>query len=166
MESKIKKISMDMKFYEAVASGTKTRTARTEIKADIGEVVQIFDRLFVITERKMYNFRRLVDETYIEEGFSTPEELSTALYRIYGTDVYSTQLYSHKFAPYIGEISDQLKANGHSACFGCSKKNLYTVQTSWGGEFWCHRGNRLVGGWNNAHKRIDVPERCSMHGGD
>lgn len=160
----LREIQFEMKFFDAIENGTKTRTARLEPKANAGEVVLIFGRKYIITERRIYPFVRLVQETYRDEGFTSPEEFSGVLFRIYGTEVYGSHLYSHKFAPYKGEISDQIKANGRDSCFGCGRGNLYTIPTSWGGEFYCRHGNRLVGSWCNAQKKVDMPKRCSMHG--
>ncbi len=162
----IKKISFDMKFYDKINSGAKVRTARPEAKADVGEIVQIFDKLYVITERRIYPFLRLINETYTEEGFDTSEEFSVELKRIYGDGVYSRHMYSHKFMPYNGEISDQIRGNGIKTCFGCSRGNLYTVPASWGGEFYCRRKNQCTGMWISAQKRIELPERCGLHGSD
>jgi hypothetical protein len=159
----IASISMDMKFYDKIKEGRKTRTARLERKANVGDVVRIFDDLYIITERRIYPFERLVQETYLEEGFNTPEEFATELYRIYNTQVYSSYIYSHKFTKYVGEISDQLQCNGKDACFGCSR--IYSVPMATGGEIFCHNGNRWIGSWNNAQKKIDIPKRCGLYDG-
>jgi len=160
----IKEISMDARFINMIETGKKTRTARMDAKANVGDVVSIFNRLYVITERKIYPFERLVKETWSEEGFNNEGEFSTALYRIYGTEVYGSYLYSHKFKPYHGEITDQLQQDGHEACFGCSR--IFSVPVSSGGEIYCRNGNRCIGSWNDAQKTIDIPKRCCNYDGD
>lgn len=162
----MKELSMEAKYIELVESGRKTRTARLEPKANVGEIVSIFNKPYVVTERRIYPFKRLIEETYAEEGFGSPEEFSVALKRIYGDAVYGNYLYSHKFKPYKGEIEAQIAGNGHGACFGCPEKNLYTVPTSFGGEYFCRHGNRCVGWWSNAHKTIELPKRCELYGDD
>ena len=162
----MKEISMDARFIEAVESGRKTRTARLESKANVGEIVGIYNRPYVIVEKKILPFPRLVEETWEEEGFFSKEEFATVFYRLYGTEVYSSHLYSHKFKPYMGEISDQIECNGKvKTCFGCPLEHLYTVPTSWGGEFFCRRDHGLKGGWNTAQKSIKLPERCGLYEG-
>jgi len=162
----MKEISMDARFIDLIESGKKTRTARRESKGNVGEIVGIFNKPYVIVEKKIYPFPRLVDETWEEEGFFSREEFATVLYKLYGTEVYDSYLYSHKFKPYMGEIEDQIERNGHvKTCFGCPLGNLYTVPTSFGGEFFCRHGNRIVGSWNNAHKSIKLPERCGLYEG-
>lgn len=161
----MKELSMDAKYIEWVESGRKTRTARTEAKANIGDVVSIYNKPYLVTDRRIYPFARLVQETYSEEGFNSSEEFSVALKRIYGEMVYGMNLYSHKFRKYDGEVDDKLKNNGHDACWGCSQQ--YSIPGSCGdGDIYCHRGNRKIGRWSYPRREIEVPKRCSCYDGD
>jgi hypothetical protein len=160
----MKELSMDARYIELIESGRKIRTARTEAKANIGDVVSIFNKPYLVTDRRIYPFARLVQETYQEEGFGSPEEFSVALKRIYGDTVYGMNLYSHKFRKYDGEVDDKLRNNGHDACWSCS--NLYSIPGSTGnGEFYCHNGNRRLGAWSYPRREIEVPKRCSCYDG-
>lgn len=161
----MKELAMEAQFIEAIASGKKTRTARTEAKANVGDIVSIHNKLYLITDRRIYPFSRLVQETYSEEGFNSPEEFSATLKRIYGESVYSMNLYSHKFRKYDGEVWEKLKDNGCESCFTCSE--MYSIPGSTGnGEFYCHRGNRRIGAWSYPRRELEVPKRCSCYDGE
>jgi len=160
----IKELKMDAKFIEKIESGQKTRTARLEPKADIGDIVSIFSNLYVITARTLLPFHRIVAETFKEEGFASANDMATELYRIYGSDLWGSYLWSHKFKPYTGEIQDILRSNGHDTCFGCS--NRLEIPTSYGGDFYCRCGMRQTGYWHNAKKEIEPPKRCKRYDGE
>ena len=160
----MKELSMGAKYIELIESGRKIRTARTEAKANIGEVVSIFNKPYLVTDRRIYPFARLVQETYQEEGFGSPEEFSVALKRIYGDMVYGMNLYSHKFRAYDGEVWDKIKDNGCDSCFSCSL--MYSVPGSCeDGELYCRRGNRRIGRWSYPRRELEVPKRCSCYDG-
>ena len=158
-------ISMDAKYIELIESGRKVRTARMSPKANIGDVVSIFNKPYLITERRIYRFPHLVEATYKEEGFGSREQFEAELRRIYGDAVCRANLYSHKFRKYDGEVWDKIKDNGHDACWGCSQQ--YSIPGSCGdGDIYCHRGNRRIGRWSYPRRELEVPKRCSCYDGD
>ena len=161
----MKELSMDARYIELIESGRKIRTARTEAKANIGDVVSIFNKPYLVTDRRIYPFARLVQETYQEEGFGSHEEFSVALKRIYGETVYGMNLYSHKFRKYDGEVDDKLRNNGHDACWGCTWI-LNLPGSCQDGEIYCSRGAmRRIGRWSYPRREIEVPKRCSCYDG-
>ena len=49
----MKELSMDARYIELIESGRKIRTARTEAKANIGDVVSIFKKPYLVTDRRI-----------------------------------------------------------------------------------------------------------------
>lgn len=159
----LKELKFDEKYRGLIETGRKIRTARIEAKANIGEVVSIFNKPYLITDRRIYTFERLINETYKDEGFLYPEEFSVELMRIYGNGVYNMNLYSHKFRKYDGEVWDKLKANGDDACWGC-KRILNVPGSCENGEIFCTRGAlRQIGSWSYLRRELTVPKRCSRY---
>ena len=122
----MKEISMDAKYIELIESGRKVRTARMSPKANIGDVVSIFNKPYLITERRIMQYPYLVDLTYREEGFGSREQFEAELRRIYGDAVYKANLYSHKFRAYDGEVIKERDGNNKVLAYNgvyCIVKN-------------------------------------------
>jgi len=95
-----------LKIFEVpMCDGTKTWTTRTRYMGQVGDWFKYFGKTFEIVERKRMLLGEVVEEHYIEEGFSNPDNMKRVwamLHPIIGYDP-ERKVFVHTFREKIEE---------------------------------------------------------------